>query len=270
MNTTPTALAAFCAALLSGCSSAPTLPVPNGEWEDFVQQPVASPTTQYARALAADRTSSATAYKPNRPESVTAPAVTSPAVERPPLTVVTPPSKPMSAPTAPVAAPPARETAPKAALAGADSHSSSKPATVAPKVAADAALPLDKTSTRPDTKAVAQTLPATPASKVSVMPIAKPPAPPPKPMWDVQVGESLRKAITRWCQRAHYTLDWRAEDLDYPIEAPLHFTGSFEEAVTGIFKLYDQAPRSFIVDGRIAQSRLIVSENTPSAKRATP
>lgn len=92
----------------------------------------------------------------------------------------------------------------------------------------------------------------------------------PKPVWEAQVGESLRKAITRWCQRAHYTLDWRAEDLDYPIEAPLHFTGSFEEAVTGVFKLYDQAPRSFIVDGRIAQSRLIVSENTPSAKRATP
>lgn len=101
--------------------------------------------------------------------------------------------------------------------------------------------------------------------KVEVPPTAKPAAPAPRPIWEAQSGETLRKAITRWCQRAHYTLDWQAESLDYPIEAPLRFSGSFEEAVKEIFHLYDKAPRTFIVDGRIAQSRLIVSENNTRA-----
>ncbi|RMV31279.1 hypothetical protein ALP12_200381 [Pseudomonas savastanoi pv. phaseolicola] len=39
------------------------------------------------------------------------------------------------------------------------------------------------------------------------------------------------------------------EDLDYPIEAPLSFTGTFSSAARQIFPLYDNSKRSFMVDG---------------------
>lgn len=96
------------------------------------------------------------------------------------------------------------------------------------------------------------------------------PAPIPKPVWEAHTGDSLRKVITSWSQRANYTLDWQADDLDYPIDAPLRFEGSFEDAIAGIFRLYEQADRSFIVDGRRAQHRLNVAENRDKSKRATP
>ncbi|WP_247868541.1 MULTISPECIES: TcpQ domain-containing protein [unclassified Pseudomonas] len=115
--------------------------------------------------------------------------------------------------------------------------------------------------------------PVTPAAKTPP-PVATPkpavPAPIPKPVWIASEGESLRKVITAWSQRAGYTLSWRAEDLDYGIEAPLRFEGSYEEAVASIFHLYDKADRSFIVDGRRPQHRLIVTEDLKKSKGATP
>lgn len=42
MNYKLTASAVICAALISGCSSAPTLVVPTGEWENFNQLPLQS------------------------------------------------------------------------------------------------------------------------------------------------------------------------------------------------------------------------------------
>ncbi|WP_375122210.1 TcpQ domain-containing protein [Pseudomonas sp. LW8] len=72
--------------------------------------------------------------------------------------------------------------------------------------------------------------------------------------------------IKTWSQRANYEVAWDAEDLDYPIDAPLRFEGSYEEAVAGIFQLYEKAERSFVVDGRRAQHRLNVSENSVKSK----
>ncbi len=48
--------------------------------------------------------------------------------------------------------------------------------------------------------------------------------------WQAQRGESLRKVLADWCQRAGVELQWLAE-YDYPLEASAHFSGGFEEAV---------------------------------------
>lgn len=79
--------------------------------------------------------------------------------------------------------------------------------------------------------------------------------------WEAKKGSTLRKSVTSWAEKAGWDLDWKAHDLDYPIEAPLRFEGSFEEAIAKLFPLYDQAERSFRVKGSRAQKLLIISEN---------
>lgn len=125
------------------------------------------------------------------------------------------------------------------------------------------------------TVAPAKVFPATPVPPVPavVAPVVTPskpmpPPPPPKPVWEARQGESLQQVIKRWSQTAGYKVDWRAEDLDYPIDAPLRFQGSYEEAVLSIFKLYQHADRPFDVDGRRSQHRLIVNEDLDSTRRA--
>ncbi|AIC21831.1 hypothetical protein EY04_23815 [Pseudomonas chlororaphis] len=63
-----------------------------------------------------------------------------------------------------------------------------------------------------------------------------------------------------WAKRANWSVIWRAEGLDYPIEAPLRFEGSFQDAVSQIFPLYDGAARPFKVDGNPVQRLIVVVE----------
>lgn len=82
----------------------------------------------------------------------------------------------------------------------------------------------------------------------------------PKPLaqiWTATTGSTLRQTVEAWAARAKWTLIWKADDLDYPIDAPLRFEGSFEEAIKEIFPLYDSAPRSFIVDGSPAPQQVL-------------
>jgi conjugative transfer region protein (TIGR03748 family) len=85
----------------------------------------------------------------------------------------------------------------------------------------------------------------------------------PKPLaqiWTASTGSTLRQTVEAWAARAKWTLIWKVDDLDYPIDAPLRFEGSFEEAIKEIFPLYDSAPRSFVVDGSPAQLVLYIAE----------
>ncbi|QOY72453.1 TcpQ domain-containing protein [Pseudomonas sp. OST1909] len=85
----------------------------------------------------------------------------------------------------------------------------------------------------------------------------------PKPLaqiWTATTGSTLRQTVEAWAARAKWTLIWKVDDLDYPIDAPLRFEGSFEEAIKEIFPLYDSAPRSFVVDGSPAQLVLYIAE----------
>lgn len=90
------------------------------------------------------------------------------------------------------------------------------------------------------------------------------PAAPVRPLpqvWTAEAGSTLRESVEEWAKKARWKVIWAQEDLNYPIDAPLHFEGSFQEAIKQLFPLYDNAPRSFVVDGSEgAQSVLYVAE----------
>lgn len=177
---------------------------------------------------------------------------------------------------------PAIATPPRAVSAQGVTPPKTFPVTPAPaptiiNVVAAPAVPAVTPSMAPNTGMPASIRPVvgTPAVPMSALiprpapaaPVPKP-TPPPKPTWEARPGESLQQVITRWSRTAGYTLDWRAEGLDYPIDAPLRFQGSYEEAVSSIFKLYEKAERAFAVDGRRRQHRLIVNEELNNIRRA--
>ncbi|MBB6288666.1 MULTISPECIES: TcpQ domain-containing protein [unclassified Pseudomonas] len=110
------------------------------------------------------------------------------------------------------------------------------------------------TATPPVTQAMAPAIPATP-----VIPVIAAPKPLAQ-LWTASTGSSLRQTVEGWAEKAHWRLIWQIDDLDYPIEAPLRFEGSFEEAIREIFPLYDSAPRSFVVDGVSSQMLIYIAE----------
>lgn len=78
--------------------------------------------------------------------------------------------------------------------------------------------------------------------------------------WDAPVGSTLKQSVDAWAKRAGWQVIWEAADLDYPIEAALHFRGTFAEAIAQIFPLYDGARRSFVVDVNSSQRIVAVAE----------
>lgn len=166
------------------------------------------------------------------PISTSSPAVATPAAASPML----PPVAPAKDGSLPAAAPsPAAKSLPAPASSTPTQLDQSKPLTPPP------------------------TAPAVPAPKAEVKAI---PAPRPLPqVWTAEVGSTLRESVEEWARKANWRLIWAQEDLNYPIEAPLRFEGSFQEAIKQLFPLYDNAPRPFVVDGSVgAQSVLHVAE----------
>ncbi|KTT49666.1 pilus assembly protein PilL [Pseudomonas oryzihabitans] len=78
--------------------------------------------------------------------------------------------------------------------------------------------------------------------------------------WDAPVGSTLKQSVDAWAKRAGWQVIWEAADLDYPIEAALHFRGTFAEAIAQVFPLYDGARRSFVVDVNSSQRIVAVAE----------
>lgn len=58
--------------------------------------------------------------------------------------------------------------------------------------------------------------------------------------WSAERGETLRKVLTKWCQRSGVELQWLAE-YDYPVDASAHFNSSFEDAVRSLLAGFDGA-----------------------------
>lgn len=84
--------------------------------------------------------------------------------------------------------------------------------------------------------------------------------PAPRPLsqvWAAEPGSTLRDSVEAWAKRANWNVIWRAAGLDYPIEAPLRFEGTFQEAIGQVFPLYDKAPRPFYVNVSPPAQRLI-------------
>lgn len=83
----------------------------------------------------------------------------------------------------------------------------------------------------------------------STTPAAEPPVPvpvkPSGPVWKAEPGSTLRTTLTQWaataaCSGGQWLVVWPVT-VDYPVSAPLAFTGPFEQAMTELFTLYQRA-----------------------------
>lgn len=212
-----------------------------------------------ARQLYASTTSASTPTA-----SPAAPKTDSVIVAAVPATPAITTSTPVASTTAtaprvlPPVAPPAKDgSIPADTAAG---PAAKPPATVAAASVTAASAP--KPSPTPVSVAV-----TTPSPKPAMpLPKATPvTAPPPRPLlqvWTAETGSTLRQSVEAWAKKASpsWTVIWSQDDLDYPIEAQLRFEGSFQDAIKELFPLYDNAPRSFVVDGSDAQRVLHVDE----------
>lgn len=241
MNATLTASAVFCAAMISGCSTAPMLSVPTGEWEEF-SQASATPLRQYTppRVVAAPTPMPQTvAALPAARQVKEADApVLKPAVSPPAPAVAKPAAAPIAVLPAPVPAPKIVEVVQR--------HSGPSPAA---QVVADALQPasLAKVQVLP-----AASVAASPAKVVStvapakIIPVAVVPpvvvakvAPPPKPtpeQWKLNTSDvTLRRALGKWAAKAGWQLVWDAS-VDVPINVSATFEGDFRSAVKRLFQ----------------------------------
>lgn len=123
--------------------------------------------------------------------------------------------------------------------------------------------PAASAPTKPAASAVKST-PPTPPTMASAPPVeVLTPTEPSRPLaqaWSAETGSTLRDTLEAWAKRARWTVRWEPQDLNYPIEAPLTFHGSFEDAVSELFPLYDAAERPFLVNASRPQSLIIIKE----------
>ncbi|HEK1626332.1 TPA: TcpQ domain-containing protein [Pseudomonas aeruginosa] len=190
-----------------------------------------------------------------KPAAPTPPAVAQPSstekvstLESPIVFASVPTPAPITTSHAPAKKPESTTVLPPAAPAK-DGHPSSPPAASAP--------------TKPAASAVKST-PPTPPTVASAPPVkVLTPTEPSRPLaqaWSAETGSTLRDTLEAWAKRARWTVRWEPQDLNYPIEAPLTFHGSFEDAVSELFPLYDAAERPFLVNASRPQSLIIIKE----------
>ncbi|MFG8662651.1 TcpQ domain-containing protein [Pseudomonas aeruginosa] len=190
-----------------------------------------------------------------KPAAPTPPAVAQPSstekvstLESPIVIASVPTPAPITTSHAPAKKPESTTVLPPAAPAK-DGHPSSPPAASAP--------------TKPAASAVKST-PPTPPTVASAPPVkVLTPTEPSRPLaqaWSAETGSTLRDTLEAWAKRARWTVRWEPQDLNYPIEAPLTFHGSFEDAVSELFPLYDAAERPFLVNASRPQSLIIIKE----------
>ncbi|RPU97351.1 pilus assembly protein PilL [Pseudomonas aeruginosa] len=190
-----------------------------------------------------------------KPAAPTPPAVAQPSstekvstLESPIVVASVPTPAPITTSHAPAKKPESTTVLPPAAPAK-DGHPSSPPAASAP--------------TKPAASAVKST-PPTPPTVASAPPVkVLTPTEPSRPLpqaWSAETGSTLRDTLEAWAKRARWTVRWEPQDLNYPIEAPLSFHGSFEDAVSELFPLYDAAERPFLVNASRPQSLIIIKE----------
>lgn len=99
--------------------------------------------------------------------------------------------------------------------------------------------------------------------------VAAEPAPVPIPVqetWRAETGQTLKDVLFAWSAKAdcgtgrHWTVDW-ATDVNYRIDAPLMFTGSYRDALNGIFGLYQGASTPLYAGTATAQCLLKVDHS---------
>lgn len=229
MNTTLTASAVICAALLSGCGTAPKLPVPTGEWEDFSQTPSYTPRTAPQLSVSPSPAVVPSAYKPVQPVTV---KLVEPAKLPIPAVTVTQanlPNTPLPASSTQAKTPevkPVTGPTPAASVAANTTTPTTKPGAA-----------FTSTPSVPAASPVTQPTKVIPASPVPPTVVAK--VTPPKPIpeqWAMTASDvTLRRALGRWAAKAGWQLVWDAS-VDVPINVNATFEGDFRTAVKRLFQ----------------------------------
>lgn len=88
--------------------------------------------------------------------------------------------------------------------------------------------------------------------------------------WNITPGTTLRDALFSWAATAHcdapgiqnWTIAW-STPVNYRVDAPLHFTGSFHDALNGLFTLYGTAKVPLYAGVRPAQCVVVVDDREP-------
>jgi Toxin co-regulated pilus biosynthesis protein Q len=89
-------------------------------------------------------------------------------------------------------------------------------------------------------------------------------------IWTLSQGSTLKSALMQWIKQpdaqcapsttGYWTLHWNTRGVNYPIDAELRFTGSFQQAITALFELYRDAEKPLYVRGYEHQCLIIVSD----------
>lgn len=196
---------------------------------------------------------------PPMPELDNVPAGTTPAVQTiesaPPAPAAVAPSV---APTEPVKV--AGDEVPPLIVTDAPVNSAGGPVTANAAQAAatpTAAVTVAKTSVEPALPPIPQGELVTPSA--TMMPAMQPTA---AEMWHAEPGDHLHAVIKKWATRAHVELVWSTE-YDYPIQASINFSGSFEDAVRGLLTGFVEAkpqPYGRLHDNPTVGQRTLVIE----------
>ncbi len=84
------------------------------------------------------------------------------------------------------------------------------------------------------------------------------------PEWKAAAGITLQESLTAWAEKAdcpnggHWVVIWQTP-VDYLVEAPLTFRGSFESALDQVFDLYRPAEKRLYAEASRAQCLVSVT-----------
>jgi hypothetical protein len=80
--------------------------------------------------------------------------------------------------------------------------------------------------------------------------------------WNAERGDSLRLVLDRWARRAGVEFNWMSE-YDYPLQASVHLTGTFEDAARNLLLGFEAAHPQPVAElhsnSRVGQTVLIVT-----------
>ncbi|MDD3181275.1 MAG: TcpQ domain-containing protein [Alphaproteobacteria bacterium] len=78
--------------------------------------------------------------------------------------------------------------------------------------------------------------------------------------WDAVKGGTLQSVLSEWCKRANVELSWQAE-YDYPLQASVSLSGSFEGAVRSLLAGFQEAnpqPVGYLYNNQAAGQTVLV------------
>lgn len=80
----------------------------------------------------------------------------------------------------------------------------------------------------------------------------------PHKSWCAQSGNTLKESLLTWGKTSGWSINWQSE-YDYPVLAPVCFTGSFEQAMEQVIHAYKEAEYPLYLDLYPQQQLSVIS-----------